>query len=203
MSQGQAWTPNMRALLDAKEFATLLNACGRHGRADVGLEVCKGDRAESLAQALRQQDDHRQRLRAAIDLVKNDPSFRPSLSTPGGVPLSNIRFFHGQDRIEDTIVGIVAGMLLGSADIPSDRPLVAFAQAQDGTCTVKVSARAARDLAKLGVDLSVAMHDISEAVGGSGGGHNVAAGASIPEGREEEFLLLLDELIGRQVTPAL
>ena len=33
-----------RVLFDAKEFATLLNACGRHELPEVGMEVCKGDR---------------------------------------------------------------------------------------------------------------------------------------------------------------
>ena len=40
----------------------------------------------------------------------------------------------------------------------------------------------------------------AQACGGSGGGHNIAAGASVPYGREGEFLLQLDRLIGRQLS---
>jgi single-stranded-DNA-specific exonuclease len=202
LTDGSSWRPNMRALFDAKEYATLLNACGRHDRPEVGKAVCLGDRNDFLSEAIRQQDNHREKLRAAIDLVKSNPVFRPTVVTAQGSSLRNIRYFHGQDRIEDTIVGIVAGMLLGSADIPSDRAIIAFAQAMDGTCTLKVSGRGTRDLTRQGLDLSIAMKQASESVGGTGGGHNIAAGASIPEGKEEEFLLAIDEIIGRQLSPA-
>jgi RecJ-like exonuclease len=35
-------------------------------------------------------------------------------------------------------------------------------------------------------------------VGGYGGGHNIAAGATIPKGKEEEFLSNLEEVIKKQ-----
>ena len=41
----------------------------------------------------------------------------------------------------------------------------------------------------------------SEKVGGSGGGHNIAAGATVPEGREEEFLLAIDQAVLSQLMP--
>lgn len=201
-SNGSLWRPSGKALLDAKEFATLLNACGRHERADVGMRVCLGDREEALRVALAQQDDHRRKLRDAMELVKGSPDFQARTVTPEGRNLRSIRYFHGGSSIEDTIVGIVAGMLLSSPDFPVDRPLIAFAQAGDGSCTVKVSGRGTRDLARMGLDLSSAMRSASEIVGGSGGGHNIAAGASIPEGTEEDFLLAIDLLITAQLNPS-
>ncbi len=192
---GSAWRPSARALLDAKELATLLNACGRHDHADVGLAVCRGDRGEALAAALRLQDDHRAALKAALRLVREDPRF--AVREESGLP--TLRYFHGQDQIEDTIVGIVAGMLLGS-EVPPDRPLFAFADATDGTAVVKVSARGTRELVRKGLDLSTVMRTASEAVGGTGGGHNVAAGAAVPAGREEEFLHRADQLLRDQLS---
>jgi RecJ-like exonuclease len=35
-----------------------------------------------------------------------------------------------------------------------------------------------------------------------GGGHNIAAGATIPDGAKDEFLELMDAMVGEQVTPA-
>jgi len=35
-------------------------------------------------------------------------------------------------------------------------------------------------------------------VNGRGGGHNIAAGAYIPETSEEEFLRMMDEFVGEQ-----
>lgn len=193
---GGTWHPNARALMDAKEFATLLNACGRHDRPEVGKAVCLGDRGEALAEALRNQDSHRESLKRAIRLVKEggENGIREDACCP------SLRYFHGQDLIEDTIVGIVAGMLLGSPEVPSDRPLFAFAQASDGTCTLKVSARGTRDLVRRGLDLSAVMRVASESVGGSGGGHNIAAGATIPEGTEKAFLTKANEQIQKQLT---
>jgi single-stranded-DNA-specific exonuclease len=200
-ASGHVWRPNQRALLDAKEFATLLNACGRHDRAEVGLAVCRGDRGEALGVALQQQDDHRRKLREAIDLVRSDPAFQARTRTASGIELEAVRFFHGRERIEDTIVGIVAGMLLGSLDVPADRPIIAFAMARDGSCTVKVSGRGTRDMTRHGLDLSSAMRTASGAVGGSGGGHNIAAGATVPEGREDEFLASIDRIVSQQLRP--
>ena len=190
-----AWRPNARALLDAKELATLLNACGRHGRPEVGMAICLGDRGDGLAEALRLQVDHRAALRDAISQVQSGGD----LGVIERDELRCLRFFHGGDRIEDTIVGIVAGMLLGDA-VPSDRPLFGFASAADGTATVKVSARGTRALVERGLDLSMVMRHAAEAVGGSGGGHNVAAGASIPEGTEERFLVHADEILREQLS---
>ncbi|MDW5562537.1 MAG: DHH family phosphoesterase [Methanomassiliicoccus sp.] len=198
---GCTWRPSARVLLDAKEFSTLLNACGRHERAEVGMKVCLGNRGEALGTALLQQDDHRRKLREAIDLVKTSPEHGARTVTPRGVELKAVRYFHGGMEIEDTIVGIVTGMLLGSPDFPHDRPLIAFAQAGDGSCTVKVSGRGTRDLTRRGLDLSSAMRTASERVGGTGGGHNIAAGATVPEGREEEFLLAIDLEISSQLSP--
>ena len=200
-ANGCIWRPNGRALLDAKEFSTLLNACGRHDKAEVGMGICLGDRDKALGEALLQQDDHRRRLREAIDLVKNSPDFGARTCTPGGKELKAVRYFNGGSEIEDTIVGIVTGMLLGSLDFPADRPLIAFAQAGDGSCTLKVSGRGTRDLVRRGLDLSSAMRLASEKVGGSGGGHNIAAGATVPEGREEEFLLAIDQAVLSQLMP--
>ncbi len=42
------------------------------------------------------------------------------------------------------------------------------------------------------------MEQASKEVGGFGGGHPVAAGASIPNGTEEEFIAALDRILGEQ-----
>jgi len=39
----------------------------------------------------------------------------------------------------------------------------------------------------------------SEMVGGFGGGHKVAAGATIPKGKEEEFLDIVEDLVSSQI----
>ncbi len=55
---------------------------------------------------------------------------------------------------------------------------------------VKISARGNKLLISQGLDLSVALRKAAESVGGVGGGHTIASGASIPPGTEEKFLAM-------------
>ena len=177
-------------LHDAKEFATLLNSCGRHDKAPVGLRVCRGDRSEGLAGALSLLQGHRRSLVEGIQFVKEK----------GVEKRKHLQHFHAGTAIQDTLVGVVAGMLLGSGEAGADPslPMIAFAVSEDGK-GVKVSARAARALVEKGLDLSAVMKAASAAVGGSGGGHNVAAGGMIPEGTEERFLEEAEHVISDQI----
>jgi single-stranded-DNA-specific exonuclease len=51
-----------------------------------------------------------------------------------------------------------------------------------------------------GVDLSKAIQNVIQTVGGVGGGHDIAAGAVIPRDRTTDFLKLLDVEIQKQLT---
>jgi single-stranded-DNA-specific exonuclease len=179
-------------LRDAKEFATLLNACGRHGKGDIGLAICMGDRGERLREGMALLRDHRSALSQAISLAKEI----------GVTRLRNIQYFDAGADIEDTIVGTVAGMLLGEAGSDRSAPMVAFADSMEYSDEpkAKASARGTQDLVSRGMDLSVAMRRAAEAVGGVGGGHNIAAGATIPASRKDDFLEQLDRLVEEQLT---
>ena len=179
---------------DAKEFATLLNACGRHGQAVIGLRICKGDRGEAYEMGKVLLKDHRSALSEGLNLAKE----------VGVTRLVNIQYFDSGDGIEETIVGTVAGMLLNSNGSDRSAPMVAFAESTEcpDTPQMKASARATQDLVSRGVDLSAAMRAAAESVGGVGGGHNIAAGATIPADRKEGFLRVLDETVGRQMLSA-
>ena len=183
---------------DAKEFATLLNSCGRYEKAPTGLEVCiKGPHLKREREnALRNLQNHRDNLKGAIEMVKGKDR----------IVLGSVQYLRNGDGtfclpVEDTVVGIVAGMLLGSGDIPSDRPLLAFAVSVDENNVemTKASARGTKELVEKGLDLSSAMRRASESVGGTGGGHNIAAGATIPPGKEADFLAEIDRIISAQM----
>uniref|UniRef100_A0A7J2TK22 DHH family phosphoesterase n=1 Tax=Archaeoglobus fulgidus TaxID=2234 RepID=A0A7J2TK22_ARCFL len=167
---------------DAMEFSTLLNATARYGEAEIGMAVCFGDeKAFSRARTLLQ--NHRRNLANGLRTVEEI----------GIRELKNIQYFHAGKEIKDTIIGIIAGMCL--ARNPK-KPIVAFAESENG---IKVSARATYKLVDSGLNLGKAIKASAEAVGGSGGGHSVAAGALIPYGSEEKFLKILDETIGIQI----
>ncbi|UCC93773.1 MAG: DHH family phosphoesterase, partial [Thermoplasmata archaeon] len=176
---------------DAMEYSTLLNACGRYGMARVGMEVCLGDRLDAFNEAKRLQGSHRAKL---VDGLR-------TVAAMGVAERRAIQFFHVRDAVPDTIVGTVASMALQAPEVDVDmgRPIIALANKRDEKGVVKVSGRGTRDLVEEGLDLAAAMREAAEAVGGIGGGHDIAAGASIPEGKEEEFLDALDNIVVRQV----
>ena len=174
-------------LRDASEFSTLLNATARYDRADVGLAVCLGDRNEAYTRAKRLLVNHRRNLSEGIEWVRST----------GTTHEENIQWFDAGDRIPDTIVGIVAGMALGVSGISARKPIIAFAE--ESPTETKVSSRGTGRLVGNGLDLSIVMHESATAVEGEGGGHTIAAGATIPAGSEAKFLEIADNIVGEQL----
>jgi len=180
--------PEGTELRDASEFSTLLNATARYERADVGLAVCLGERGDPLERARRLLQNHRRNLSEGIEWVTEQ----------GVSQREQIQYFDAGDRIRETIVGIVAGMALGSEGVSRSKPIVAFASKNDEE--VKVSARGTGVLVGNGLDLSVVVGKAARAVGGDGGGHDVAAGATIPADSEQAFLDEADAIVAEQLT---
>ncbi|MFW6448580.1 MAG: DHH family phosphoesterase [Halobacteriota archaeon] len=175
-------------LRDASEYATLLNSTARYDRADVGLAVCLGDRDEAYRRAKILLRSHRQNLSQGLDWVVRN----------GVTAEEHIQWFDAGDAIRETIVGIVAGMALGESGIERGRPIVAFASKSDEPA-LKVSGRGTHRLTASGLDLSAVMTEAATAVGGEGGGHDVAAGATIPATARDRFIELADDIVGRQL----
>lgn len=172
-------------LRDAKEYSTILNSCGRYDDAATGLRICKGD-LTALEDAERNRENHRRNISAALAYVRDNRLIRERRF---------IQYFDSGPEIRETIVGIVAGMLVNSGNARRELPLIAFAESDEG---IKVSARATYALADRGLDLSFVMKKAAELVGGYGGGHRVAAGATIPLGMEEDFLEIVEDLVSIQ-----
>jgi RecJ-like exonuclease len=174
-------------LRDASEFSTLLNATARYERADVGLAVCRGDRDGALDRAQTLLANHRRNLSEGLTLVQEQGVTRED----------NVQWFDAGEAIRETIVGIVAGMALGTAGVDSDKPIFAFASKNDEE--TKVSARGTGPLVGRGLDLSAVMREASRSVGGDGGGHDIAAGATVPAGEEQAFVDAADAVVADQL----
>lgn len=170
---------------DASEYSTLLNATARYDHADIGLAVCMGDRGGSFEEACALLNDHRKNLVEGLNLVKEK----------GLVRMENLQYFDSGNKIRETIVGIVAGMCSSFAN-NKELPIIAFADSDGG---VKVSSRGNYDLVRRGLNLGEAIGEAAKAVGGTGGGHDIAAGAFIPREAKDEFLRALDRAIGGQI----
>ena len=176
-------------LRDGKEFATVLNSTGRHARPEIGLGVCLGDRNEEgvygEAKALLQ--EHRVALRKGIEYVEQN----------GVEEKNSYYFFDAGNEIQDSLVGIIAGMLYGSV-IEENKPIIALAKNEDDT--VKISGRATAQLVRNGLNLGGAFKELSKEMEGcQGGGHRIAAGCKVNVDVLEEFLKKLDEKIYSQL----
>jgi len=175
------------ALRSGREYASLLNACGRMGRAGVGLSICLGDRGDAMAEAQQTLDEYRRRIGSALDLVQ----------TAGMVQeLDRIYVIRAGDKIDDTVIGVVSGILLGQGILKGAKPIIATALSEDGQ--VKVSARGTEELVAMGLHMGRVMQAAAEELGGGGGGHDVAAGAYIPVDKEEEFIAKVNGLVPEQ-----
>ncbi len=172
-------------LRDASEYSTLLNATARYDHADIGLSVCMGDRGKSYEEASMLLEEHRKNLVEGLNLVKEK----------GVIKMNNLQYFDSGNKIKETIVGIIAGM---SSSFINNRslPIIAFADSDGG---VKVSSRGNYDLVRKGLNLGRAISEAAKEVGGTGGGHDIAAGAFISREAKDEFLRILDSKIGVQV----
>ena len=175
-------------LHDAKEFATLLNSTARYGQPEIGLNVCLGDRDKWLKKARTMLQSHRHNLIEGIQFARDE----------GIVRRKYLQYFHAGEGIRDTIVGIITGMLLNGEEVNADLPMIGFAVTDDGK--IKVSARGTKRLVEKGLNLSSALREAAEKVGGIGGGHDIAAGATIPRGKEEEFLDIVEREIRNQLS---
>jgi RecJ-like exonuclease len=177
-------------LHDAKEFATLLNSCGKYNKPEIGFQIGLGDRKEYLGKALQLLKGHKSVLVEGMQFVKDQ-----GISDHG-----LIQSFDVGNRIPENIVGTIASMLLGNGIADSAKPIFGFVLVDDGT-GVKVSGRTTRELVNKGVNLSQVMSQTSSVLGSGsvGGGHDIAAGATIPLDKKAEFLDKAEGIIKRQL----
>ncbi len=161
------------------EMVQLLNACGNRDLPGLGLTLCLRDKS-ALPDARKLAFEYRDHILNEIKLLREKHQEKKF-----------IRYL----RLENGEAGaVVSG--LGIRYLFTDRPLITLNHKDD---IVKISARGNKLLISRGLDLSVALRRAAEAVGGVGGGHTIASGASIPPGAEERFLELVDDIVAEQL----
>jgi len=167
---------------DLQTLGFEIDACGRIGETATGLEVIWGDpKARERAFEVRRS----YRLRVQENVRK--------LREAGPRKLGSIDVIEVE---EETMAGILAGIAHNYL-LDHSRPVLSLSGS--GGEIVKVSSRGNRSLCRRGLNLGKVMNDASREFGGTGGGHDVAAGASVPAGRIEEFLARADSMVGEQI----
>ena len=167
---------NESPLRDAKEFATLLNACGRLGKASVGIGACFGSRAIK-DKAIRAMGDYKRTISNAMRWYKNAKS--------GIIRNRGYMIINAEENVMPTIIGTVASILSKSGTIKEGTFILSMAQMpEEGKTKIsfRISGRANR------VNLKEIIGKIAGPVNGLAGGHHAAAGALIDTEKEEEFI---------------
>ncbi len=164
---------------NATMLADVINSCGRMGLYGVAVGLSLGDRKY---------------CKKGIDVFR---SFQIKLlekireCEDKVVEGQNIRYLILNNSYT---TGPLATVL--SRYMFSDRPFLVVNVKKN---IVKSSVRGNLKLVEKGLDLGLVMKEAGESVGGTGGGHNVAAAATFEPGRELEFVKKVDELCGKMM----
>ena len=173
------WIPAME--LSAADLADLLNACGRQDHESVGLALCLGEEdARAEADALRA--EYNRKLMEQLLAIETD----------GVEQMEHIQHF---DANEPSMAGAVCGLSMQYI-LDQAKPTMALSRTGD---KVKVSSRGTKYLVSKGLDLAAALRKAAEGVGGVGGGHAVAAGATVSAEKLGAFLESCDSIVGVQL----
>lgn len=173
---------------DAKEFATLLNACGRLGRASLGIGACLGDK-KIKQQAIRSLGDYKKEIVNALNWY-NDNKFSEDIYWGKKFVIINAK-----SNVMSTMIGTLASILSKSNVMTNNIFILSMAQAVDGS--TKVSLRTTNNM-NGNLDLKKVIEEVISGIENSeSGGHQNAAGAVIPTEKELMFIGAAKEVLGK------
>lgn len=179
LTQPSYFVPSLGAT--ALELSVLQNATGRVGEPGVGIALALGDRRA------------RERARDAENAWRTGVMAGLRRLEDGEVrTMSSIQWFESPDT---TLAGTQAGLAMNYLLDPR-RPVFVASKLEHAT---KVSGRGTLHLVGQGLDLALTCRSAAASVGGEGGGHRVAAGATLPPGTWDAFLAEANRLIGAQL----
>ena len=173
-------------LRDAREFSALLNACGRMSKSGLGISIGMGGRGRVLDEAQDVLTKYRRTLSEYMNWVTTTPEAREELE--------NIYVIRGMGMIDDLMLSTIASILTTSGFFRESKPVIALTSAENGM--IKVSGRLPTLIADGRINLGTILHDASVQFRGIGGGHDVAAGAQLPQEFENDFVKTVDQLVG-------
>jgi single-stranded DNA-specific DHH superfamily exonuclease len=173
------WVPSMG--LSAADLADLLNACGRLDHESLGVALSLGDR-QALEEANSLRSEYNGRLMQRLLAIESD----------GVEQKDSLQHF---DLDEASMAGAVCGLAMQYI-LDQSKPTLALSEAGSD---IKVSSRGTKYLVSKGLDLAAALRSAAEGVGGVGGGHAVAAGATIPADKKDGFLASCDAAVHKQI----
>jgi RecJ-like exonuclease len=166
---------------ELEQFADLLDSCGKGGNRGLGLEICMGNK-ESFEKAEDLEKEYKQNI--LDELIK--------LEKDGFKEKKGFRFFYSKDSSLGGVIGGIATNFI----LDKEKPLISLVRKDD---EIHVSCRGNQYLVSKGLDLGLAMNKAAKKLNGHGGGHKIAAGATIDSEKEEIFLDSINKIISNQL----
>jgi RecJ-like exonuclease len=168
-------------LQDAREYATILNACGRTGNADVGIKICLG--LVNMNEMWKILEDYRRQISEGIRLLREEDIV---FSTPNAI------FILAGEKIKDTLIGTITSIAVNSNIFNSKKPVFGIAESEENK--LKVSARLPREVKN--INLREVLYYAAKLLKGEAGGHEYAAGAFIDKNLQNDFVNIVDKKLG-------
>ncbi|MCD7781998.1 MAG: DHH family phosphoesterase [Methanosphaera sp.] len=176
---------NIRSeLSNIEEYSNLLNACGKNKEysAAISIEVGKYNQMDYAVNLL---SDYGQNMQEGIEWIKRE----------GSIQENNIQYIYTEDAKQKQIAAAVSSIGIDLNILP-DKPVLTLMKMDN---IIKVSSRTTDNMVDKGVNLGVIMNQASNNFNGSGGGHNIAAGATIPFNQMDNFIHLVDDMVEYQI----
>lgn len=172
-------------LQDIREFATLVNACSRIGFVDIAYRLCLNDYSV-LEKSFEILNIYRKLIRDSLNWIRENENSVVSTDFANYILAGN--------KIPETLIGTITSITLNS-QFNQEKAIFGFADSDNGS--VKVSARIPKPIKEINIrDVLV---DAVSLTGYEAGGHSEAAGAFIPKGKEEEFIKIVDKILGDKI----
>ena len=174
-------------LRDLEEYAYILDSCGKNKKQGLGLSIALGEREQALDAALKLQRQYRDQIVKGLEWIKKE----------GAKQLNSIQYIYSEDKVLKSVMGTIGSIGLSVHLLDNKKPVIGLSRLHND---VKVSGRTTREMVEKGVNLGKALKDSSNNFNGTGGGHDIAAGAMIPYESMDQFLHLVDEMVEYQLT---
>ncbi len=174
-------------LRDLEEYSYILDACGKNKKQGLGLSIALGEREKALEAAVKLQRQYRDQIVKGLEWVKRE----------GAQQLNSIQYLYSEDKVLKSVMGTIASIGLSVELLDDSKPVIGLSRLHND---IKISGRTTRPMVAKGVNLGQALRDSSNNFGGTGGGHDIAAGAMIPYESKDNFLHLLDEMVEYQLS---
>jgi len=175
--------PELRNLED---YSNILDACGKNKKQGLGISICIGDRDKSIKEAQDLVKSYSDDLVYGIGWINKE----------GSVVYDNIQYIYTEEKRKKRIMGTLSSIGLDLEILDPRKPVLAMSRMDN---IIKVSGRTTSQMIEKGVNLGYALENASKSFNGTGGGHNIAAGAVIPYREMDNFLNLVDEIIRTQL----